>query len=619
VIRSWFHRLALASAGAAVLMLASLHAQDPKPAPKPFDPTQPTQPGVEVLDSGPVHEAFAQPGAAIKGPGVLAPKAPPPAVPEIPPDVKPEGNNVVWVGGYWHWDEAKKDYIWISGFWRNAPAGREWQPGAWKQDGAGYRYVSGFWKQQNVVGVDRNLPKPPDSVESGPSTPPPHPDAVWVPGHWEYRPSGYGWRGGYWGEPEGNLLWTPPQYLWNTTGYTCVPGYWDYCLEDRGLLYAPVYFSTPLWNTPGWCYRPSLAINVGFGGGWGWGWGGFYSSLFVGPHCNNFYFGHRYGGWWNWAGGYRPWCWSGKGFYNPVYKNYCWLNRGNKHWSHNVHKNFAASAVGVTPRGGFNRTDIARTGGTRTGGRPGGDVAVNRGGRDGIRDGIRGNNGLVQPARQVLDSQQAARRVQPTPTGGLARTDALNRAGRNEALSGRIAMGQRSISGGHVTSNRGGTLNPGTLDPRGGRAGSVNVPDLGRSTTRNTTNLDRLPSGRSLSQGDPGDISRRVSGINRSGATPDGSFSRSSRGGDLPPSINRGSSGFPSGRIGSLPPDFGGRSSSLGRSSIPSGSGRGMGLPSSGGRSSIGSPSIGGSRGGMGGAIGGSRGGSAGGSRGGRR
>src|SRR3954470_16972388 len=103
---SWFRRIALTSAGSAVLVLASLNGQEPVPLSKPAEGKASTevQPGIQVQDSGPVHEAFAQPGAPVKGPGQLIPKAPPPPVPELPPDVKPEGDHVVWVPGYWHWD-----------------------------------------------------------------------------------------------------------------------------------------------------------------------------------------------------------------------------------------------------------------------------------------------------------------------------------------------------------------------------------------------------------------------------------------------------------------------------------------------------------------------------------
>src|SRR4051794_3220896 len=58
----------------------------------------------EVQARGPVHEAFAQPGEVRPRPSPVAPKAPPAPVNELPPDVRPEGDNVAWVPGYWAWD-----------------------------------------------------------------------------------------------------------------------------------------------------------------------------------------------------------------------------------------------------------------------------------------------------------------------------------------------------------------------------------------------------------------------------------------------------------------------------------------------------------------------------------
>src|SRR5262245_1145170 len=57
----------------------------PRPAEQPV-PKPPEEPGVKVLEQGPVHEAFAQPGADVRGKGMTAPKAPPAPITELPPD-----------------------------------------------------------------------------------------------------------------------------------------------------------------------------------------------------------------------------------------------------------------------------------------------------------------------------------------------------------------------------------------------------------------------------------------------------------------------------------------------------------------------------------------------------
>src|ERR1041384_7336476 len=79
------------------------------------------QEGVQVLTRGPVHEAFAETVTFDPQPGIVVPKTPPAAIEERPPDERPEGANVVWIPGYWAWDDERGDFIWISGVWRNLP------------------------------------------------------------------------------------------------------------------------------------------------------------------------------------------------------------------------------------------------------------------------------------------------------------------------------------------------------------------------------------------------------------------------------------------------------------------------------------------------------------------
>ena len=272
-------------------------------------------------------------------------------MPELPPEEKPSGDNVQWISGYWQWDLEKKDFIWVSGFWRNTPPGRAWSPGEWRVENGQNRYIPGFWKPTNEESRRGDLPEPPKSVENGPNVPAPHKDAIWIGGHWVHRNGNYAWQPGYWGEVEPNMMWTPPQYNYTGNGYCYVPGYWDYPLEDRGLLYAPVYFTEPLWLNAGWRFCPSFGISVGFGGGWAWGYGGFYDSLFFGPGYGRFWFGGFYGP----VGlgrRLRPWCWGGgNGFCNHLYNHYCWLNRGNPNWHTGNQARFAARSAGALPGG----------------------------------------------------------------------------------------------------------------------------------------------------------------------------------------------------------------------------------------------------------------------------
>ena len=147
------HLRKLAPAGLLCALAVGL-ALTPAPAPaQPPVPGQPpaAQPGVdpntgqEVLARGPVHEAYAstyeQPAAT-----PVIPKTPPAPIEELPPDEKPEGDNVQWMPGYWHWDEERSDFIWISGFWRVPPPGRVWVPGHWVARRNGYVWIEGHWR-----------------------------------------------------------------------------------------------------------------------------------------------------------------------------------------------------------------------------------------------------------------------------------------------------------------------------------------------------------------------------------------------------------------------------------------------------------------------------------------
>src|SRR5262249_52882676 len=110
-------------------------AQQPPPANPPPDDAPAVPKGVEVLARGPVHEAFAtlaaEPVAAKP-----VPKKPPKALDEMPPDEKPEGD-VIWMPGYWHYDDERQDFMWVSGVWRTPPPGKRWVAGYWRDEGDG--------------------------------------------------------------------------------------------------------------------------------------------------------------------------------------------------------------------------------------------------------------------------------------------------------------------------------------------------------------------------------------------------------------------------------------------------------------------------------------------------
>ncbi len=294
--------------------------------------------GVSVQTRGPVHEAYAKPLDQKPQPGPVVPKKPPDPITEIPPDQKPEGDNVQWVPGYWAWDDGRNDFLWVSGFWRVVPPGRKWVPGHWQQADGGYQWIAGFWAPASQ-GEAQYLPPPPNSLDYGPTTPPPDDNSIWSPGSWLYRGDDYRWRPGYWAGAQPGYVWIPDHYCYTPAGYVFVSGYWDYPLADRGMLCAPVAFDRPLWQSPGWAYRPSYCVDLGSQ----------LASLWVRPDCGSYYFGDYYGD--RWRGlGYQPWLGWGYRHYDPLYAYNRWHHRDNPDWFRGLREEHLARLHGDLPR-----------------------------------------------------------------------------------------------------------------------------------------------------------------------------------------------------------------------------------------------------------------------------
>src|SRR5258707_896509 len=187
----------------------------------------------QPLAKGPVHEAYANPADPRPEALPLVPKEPPPLIEETPPDQKPAGDNVIWIPGYWSWDQDRTDYIWISGFWRIPPPSRQWVPGHWQQVGDEWQWSSGMWAATDQTEV-QYLPPPPTPIEAAPSIPAPDAESLYVPRTWVYRETRYRWRPGFWLGYRPGWMWMPAHYVWTPVGYVFVDGYWDYPLADRG-------------------------------------------------------------------------------------------------------------------------------------------------------------------------------------------------------------------------------------------------------------------------------------------------------------------------------------------------------------------------------------------------
>lgn len=292
--------------------------------------------GITVLARGPVHEAFAAPANPRPQPSPVISKQPPTPIPEVPPDEQPSGKDVQWIPGYWDWEEEKTDYLWVSGTWRVPPPERKWVPGYWSQTENGWQWVSGFWAPEEQKQV-QYLSPPPTSAEDESRPPAPLTGKAYVPGIWVFNNyHRYVWQPGYWYDCQEDWVWIPGYYIWTPAGYVWVEGYWDYCPEDRGILYVPVYFDLPLWTQPGWCYMPWYNLNLAC----------LTDSLFFRPGYSRYCFGNYYSSFYR-SRGYRPWCYHGPVCHDPLFSYCSWVNRGNRLWERGLCDRFRARSLGT--------------------------------------------------------------------------------------------------------------------------------------------------------------------------------------------------------------------------------------------------------------------------------
>lgn len=284
-------RWSIAPVGVALLAVASMQplasAQGNSPPAAGAGQQQPEagmENGQQVLTRGPIHEAFGQPTVLNPKPGMAIAKKPPQPVEELPPDEKPEGDNVAWLGGYWSWDEDKNDFMWVSGFWRVLPPGRQWIPGYWNENAAQFQWVSGYWASAEQK-EEQVIQQPPlESLEQGAPPTAPSQDHVWAPGTWVYRDTRYLWRPGYWIAAQPGWTWVPACYTWSPGGYIFVDGYWDWSIRRRGILFAPCAFDYAVCYRPGFVYRPSVCLDIEV----------ITPHFFCRPAYSHYYFGDYY-------------------------------------------------------------------------------------------------------------------------------------------------------------------------------------------------------------------------------------------------------------------------------------------------------------------------------------
>ncbi len=246
-------------------------------------PPTPAQEQPEVLAGGPVHEAFAAPVSLELQAGLLAPSQPPANIEEAPPSDRPQGENFVWVPGYWSWDASRNSYIWVSACWRVAPPQMSWVPGYWGQATGGWEWVAGYWAPVGVQEIEY-LPAPPASDDVLAIGLAPSPNHTWVPGCWYWHQGQYVRRSGYWLAGYAGWVWEPSHYLWTPRGCIFAAGHWDYALESRGVLFAPVYFQRSIYERAGFRYSPSIVVDLGV----------LTVHLFAYPRYCHYYFGDYY-------------------------------------------------------------------------------------------------------------------------------------------------------------------------------------------------------------------------------------------------------------------------------------------------------------------------------------
>jgi len=284
----------------------------------------------EVLTRGPLHEAFADVSVDKSSPGLVAPRSVPDPINEIPPDYKPEGENVEWIPGYWSWDDEREDFIWVSGVWRDIPPGHQWIPGYWTAVEGGSQYISGYWTLSEQTATEY-LPPPPEPLEAAPSSPPPA-DQIWMDGTWVWYNNHYVWQSGYWYEPRPDMIWIPAHYIWTPRGYIFVRGYWDYQFARRGVMFAPLYYSHPVYRYPRYAYTPHIVLNFD----------AVMFSLFIRSNSHCYYFGDYYDRHYE-RRGFRPWYsnHATRYGYDPFYRSYRWHQlRHDRDWEKNYHRQF---------------------------------------------------------------------------------------------------------------------------------------------------------------------------------------------------------------------------------------------------------------------------------------
>jgi len=258
----------------------------------------------------PIHEAFAQPAAPTLDSAVVVTKKPPEPIEELPPDVKPEGDNVVWLPGYWAFDSEARPISFgsaasgatfrraVSG-WRILDAGRH-----------GFRWTPGYWSESTP---QQTYYPPPAGSRRGRAPPAPNDDSFMSP-DMDLPRHALHVAAGLLDRASPRLDVDAAALLVDTAGYIFVDGFGTTSSVVGASCSAPTYFGRGISRLEDRIsHRNVIGVRPAR------------ASLFIRPTVGAYYFGDYYGP--RYVGlGYTPWLdyrYRGRNV-DPAWSYYAW-------------------------------------------------------------------------------------------------------------------------------------------------------------------------------------------------------------------------------------------------------------------------------------------------------
>jgi hypothetical protein len=226
---------------------ANAGGEEPLPLDAPatqLDPLPPAaQPPVDADVARPddrivLHEAVEPAQASSSLARQHISKEPPAPIAERPSAVRPD-RKAQWVPGYWDWDQAQKDFVWVGGTWRVPPTGSIWVAGRWMRDSQGWYRTPGIWSQRrdaearptSTIANRAAVPAwrrtgPPSDHPNDPPGAAPGADYFYLAGH--YVPDGdhVTWKPGFWAKVQPGWDWVPARWVRRSDGWEFRPGSW---------------------------------------------------------------------------------------------------------------------------------------------------------------------------------------------------------------------------------------------------------------------------------------------------------------------------------------------------------------------------------------------------------